>query len=351
MEPVKLGIIGCGVIGASHASQASASPLIDLVAVADIIKERADGYAEKFGASTVYYNDTDLINDDRIEAVALAMPVWDRTPVAFKALERGKHVIIEKPAAANCADIEKMISMRGDRIVACCSPRNTFTGHAEAAEKCVASGALGEIRSVRFRIVLSASANPNPNPPPWRQSMKLNGGGILVNWSCYDLNYMMQILNWQLTPRVVMAKWWPISEQTTVYVGPDSDADSHYTAFILCDDDIVLTMERGEFTSATTDQAWEIIGTDGTLHLPMRPQKGKPTAVILDKFVPGEGVVSETLWQEGDENPNDSVHQNFVYAVREGKKIRTTLEQALVMQKITDGIYESNRTGQAVSIS
>ena len=108
MEPVKLGIIGCGVIGTSHASQASKSPLVDLVAVADLIKERAESNAGKFGATTVYYNDNDLLNDDRIEAVALAMPVWDRTPVAFKALEKGKHVIIEKPAAGNCADIEKM---------------------------------------------------------------------------------------------------------------------------------------------------------------------------------------------------------------------------------------------------
>ncbi len=351
MEPVKLGIIGCGVIGTSHASQASKSPLVDLVAVADLIKERAEGNAEKFGAGTVYYNDTDLLNNDRIEAVVLAMPVWDRTPVAFKALEKGKHVIIEKPAAGNCADIEKMIDLRGDRVVACCSPRNAFTGHAEAAGKCVASGALGKIRSVRFRIVLSAPAEPSDSPPPWRQSMKLNGGGILVNWSCYDLDYMMQILDWQLIPRVVIAKWWPVAEKMSAYVDPESDADSHYTAFILCDDDIVLTMERGEFTSATTDQAWEIIGTDGTLHLPMRPQKGKPTAVILDRFVPGEGVISEAIWQEGDGNPDDGVLKNFVYAVREGRKIKTTLEQALVMQKITDAIYASNKTGQAISVS
>ncbi|MBD3181857.1 hypothetical protein GF312_06170 [Candidatus Poribacteria bacterium] len=351
MEPVKLGIIGCGVIGTSHASEASKSPLVDLVAVADLIKERADGNGEKFGASTIYYNDTDLINDDRIEAVTLAMPVWDRTPVAFKALEKGKHVIIEKPAAANCGDIEKMINLRGDKVVACCSPRMAFTGHAEAARKCVATGVLGKIRSVRFRIVLSAAPNPNPNPPPWRQSMKLNGGGILVNWSCYDLNYMMHILDWQLKPQAVMARWWPVGDKMSKYVIPNSDADSHYTAFITCEDGVVLTMERGEFTSATTDQAWEIIGSDATLHLPMKAQKGKPNAVILDKFIPGEGVVSETIWEEGDSTSDNSVLKNFVYAVREGKKVETSLEQALVMQKITDGIYESNRIGQSVAIA
>ena len=124
--------------------------------------------------------------------------------------------------------------------------------------------------------------------------MKLNGGGILVNWSHYDLNYVMYITNWQLKPQMLLAKWWLIGDKMSAYVAPDSDADAHYAALIMCDDDIVLNMERGEFTSATTDQAWEIVGTEGTLHLPMRPQPGKPAAVVLDKFVPGKGVVQET---------------------------------------------------------
>jgi predicted dehydrogenase len=351
MEPIRLGIVGCGVIGTHHVTEASKSPLVNLVAIADLIEDRAKATAEKFGVKTYYTNDDDLINDERIEAVVLAMPTGVRTPVAFKVLEKGKHLVIEKPAASKVEEIEKMIAIRKNLVVACCSPRNTFTGHAESAAKCVASGVLGDIRVVRFRIVLPASANPSDEPPPWRQSMKLNGGGILVNWSCYDLNYMMYILGWKVNPKVVLAKWWPIGEKMSAYVAPGSDADSHYTTFILCDNNIVLTMERGEFTSAATDQAWEIIGTEGTLHLPMRPQPGKPNAVILDRFIPGKGVVSETIWQAEGEEPNGSILENFAYAIREGKKPRTSLEQALVMQKITDAIYASNESGQAISIS
>lgn len=351
MEPIRLGIIGCGVIGTSHVSNATKSPLVELVAVADVIEERAKATAEKFNVPSFYNNDEDLLNDERIEAVWLAMPTGVRTPVAFKALKKGKHVILEKPAASNAGEIEKMIQLRGDRVVACCSPRCAFSGHAEAAEKCVASGALGKIRVVRVRAILPPPPSPSKNPPPWRQSMKLNGGGILVNWGCYDLDYLMQIVNWRLQPRVVLAKWWPVAEKMSAYVAPGSDADSHYTAFILCDDDIVLTMERAEFSSATTDQAWEIIGAEGTLHLPMRPQKDKPNAVILDKFVPGEGIVSEVIWEEGQGgSPEGGVLEDFVHAVRENKEPKTNLERALVMQKITDAIYASTETGKAVHI-
>ena len=127
MEPTRLGIIGCGVISGHHLELATESPLVELVAVADLIEERATAAAEKYGVPSHYLNDEDLLNDDRIEAVVLAMPVFDRTPVAYKALERGKHVLIEKPIAANVADVEKMIAMRGDRVVLCGSCRMGFS--------------------------------------------------------------------------------------------------------------------------------------------------------------------------------------------------------------------------------
>ncbi len=351
MEPVRLGIIGCGVISASHLAAAAGCPLAEVVAVADLIPERVEAAGEKHGIEARYPNDEELLKDDRVEAVVLAMPVADRTPVAFKALEKGLHVLIEKPIAGNAADVEKMIALRGDRVAACCSSRKSFTGHAEAATKCVASGALGQIRLIRIRALHGASASPNPDPPPWRQSMARNGGGILVNWSCYDLDYVLQIAGWQPKPRSVFAQWWPVANGTSAYVAPGSDADSHYTALIACEDDIVISMERAEFSSTTSDEAWEIIGTEGSLHLPMQSRKGKPGAVVLNRFVAGEGVTSETIWQQGEEEENGGVLEEFVEAIREGPAPRTDLEKALLMQKITDAIYASGQSCQAVPIS
>jgi predicted dehydrogenase len=110
-------------------------------------------------------------------------------------------------------------------------------------------------------------------------------------------------------------------------------------------------MERAEFSSATTDQAWEIIGTEGTLHLPMRPREGKPNAVVLDRFVPGKGIESEMIWEEGQGDGVGDVLQDFARAIHENGQPKTSLERALVMQKITDAIYASSDSGAAVSIS
>ena len=72
MAPIGLGIIGCGVIGGHHLEAAAESPMAELVAAADLLEDRVQAAAEKFGISS-YPNDEELLKDNRIEAVVLAM--------------------------------------------------------------------------------------------------------------------------------------------------------------------------------------------------------------------------------------------------------------------------------------
>lgn len=350
MEPVRLGVIGCGVISASHLELAAKSEIAQVVAVADLIEDRAIERARQYDIPSHYNSDEELLADEGIDAVILAMPTGDRTPVAYKALERGKHVLLEKPVARSVAEIERMAALQGDRVVGCCSSRYTFHQCAEAAAACFRSGALGKIRTVRVRAVKPAPPGPNDDPPPWRQSMAQNGGGILVNWSSYDLNYMMHIVNWQLKPKTVLARWWPVAEHMSDYVAPGSDADSHYTALVLCEDDIVLSMERAEFSSGEQDQAWEVIGSDASLYMPMGQQVGRTEEVVLSRIVRGKGLVCETVSGRQEEGPSGNVVEDFARAIREGGRPRTDLERALVMQKVTDAIYASAAAGASVEV-
>ncbi len=348
MDPVRLGVVGCGAIGPSHLTLAAACDTAEVIAVADRIPDRVQAVGERFGVACRYGSDEELLRDDRVEAVVLAMPVEDRTPAAFRALASGKHVLLEKPVAGKAEDVRRMMALRGDRVVACCSPRMAFMAHAQAAAKCVASGALGQLRMVRFRAIAGAPPVPNPNPPPWRESMAQNGGGILVNWSCYDLDYLMSITDWQLKPQSVTAQWWPVGPAMSAYVAPGSDADAHFIALVRCEDDIVLSMERAEFASTRTDQAWEIIGSEASLHLAMTKQKDRSQAVVLDRFVPGEGVVSETVWEGGQDAADMDVIRDFAGAIRDGRAPQTGLARALLMQRLTDAIYASARVGASV---
>jgi len=351
MEPVRLGVIGCGVIGASaHLPDATRSPLLEVVAVADLIEERVRSAAGRFGVPAAHESGDQLLEDDRVEAVVLAMPTGVRTPLALRALARGKHVLLEKPVAMNAAEVRELIAARGDRVVGCCSSRFRMLPSAKAATECVASGALGALRVVRARALLAAGAAPTSPPPPWRVSKTLNGGGILVNWGCYDLDYLLGLTGWQLKPRVVLAQAWPLAPHLAARVDPRSDAENHCVALIRCEGGTVISLERAEFVSAADDEAWQILGANASLRLRMLP--GAAKEVILDESWAEEGVASRTIWQGDDDHSlmTLGVLEDFARAMRESRPPETSLERALVMQQISDAIYASAESGRAVEM-
>lgn len=351
MEPIRLGVIGCGVIGTgAHLPDATRSPLLEVVAVADLIEERVKGAAEKFHVPAAYGSGDRLLEDDNVEAVVLAMPTGVRTPLALRALAKGKHVLLEKPVAMNVGQVRDLIAARGDRVVGCCSPRFRMMPSAKVATDCVASGILGELRVVRARAVLAARQTPTSPPPPWRASKSLNGGGILVNWGCYDLDYLLGLTGWQLKPKVVLAQAWPLAPHLSARVDPESDAENHFVALIRCENGTVLSFERGEFASAADDEAWQILGAKGSLRL--RMLAGSAKEVLLDESRADEGVVSRTIWQGDDDHSvmTLGVLEDFARAVRENRQPETSLERAMVIQQITDAIYASAESEKAVEI-
>jgi len=353
MEPIRIGIIGCGVIGSgAHVPAALASPMVECLAVADLIEERRVKAAERLGIGTTYASGEELLHDDRLEAVVFALPTGVRTPLVLEALRLGLHVLIEKPVAMHADQVREMIALRGDKLVAgVCSARNVMYPSVKAAAECVASGVLGQIRVVRSRAVIPAGAAPTNPPPPWRVSHGLNGGGILVNWGCYDLDYVMSVAGWGLEPKTVLAQTWPLGEHLSARVDPCSDADNHYIALIRCAGGEMISFERAEFASAASDQAWQILGSHGSLSLWLHG--GKDKKLTLDVSDAEKGTETRVLW-EGDDvgvDVTQALHEDLARAIREGGTPQTTLERALIMQSITDAIYASARSGDAVTIA
>ena len=350
MEPVKVGVIGCGVIGSRHLSIASEASHIELVAAADLIEGNRARATERFKPPKMYDNDIDLLDDADVEAVVLAFPTQYRTEVALRAFERGKHVLIEKPIAMNVAEVEQLIAARGDLMSGCCSSRNRFRPAAALATQLIASGGLGELRSVHCRAIRGAGKAPDTPRPAWRLTKALNGGGILVNWGCYDLDYLLGITGWQLNPQTVFAQTWTVPPVFESHIAPGSDAETHYTALIRCEDGIVLSVERGEFMTMHSHEGWEIIGTEGSLKLKMGD--GKPENVIYDRTTTEGGVESTNLTEAGEvpELKHSTPLSDFAAGIRENRQPLTSLENALVLQKITDAIYASAEAGKAVEI-
>jgi len=349
MERVRLGVVGCGVMGNRHLQAAAGCPLIETVAVADRIRERVQAAAEQFGAVTAYATGRKLIADPDVNAVVLATATADRDRLAIAALKAGKHVLIEKPVAMNAWVVERMMAARGDRVAACCSARHRCYESADVARDFIAGGALGELRLIYCRVHEPDQGTPQKPPPPWRLNRSMNGGGILMNWGCYDLDYLLGITGWKLRPRLVLAQTWPVPPRSLPNMAEGSDAESHFAALIRCEGATVISFERGEYMGAHPQKAWQIVGTHSALNLVMTPWEAK--AITHDDASTQAGVTTRTIWQtDRAETMRKEMVVDFAEAIVEGRKPMTNLEESLLIQKVTDAIYRSAATGHAVKI-
>ena len=351
MKQVNLGVIGCGVIGTAHINIAVKSNLLNVVAVADRFEEKTREVAQKFGIAKTYPSGEDLMEDEDVEAVVLAVPAGVRTPLALHAFSRGKHVLLEKPSAMNVNELKEMMDKRSKLVCACCSSRYRFYKSADFVTDFISSGKLGRLRVVHCRVISAAQPPPEKTPPPWRVSKSFNGGGILVNWGCYDLDYLLGITGWSLKPKLVTAQTWPVPPQFECHVAPGSDAEEHFAAMICCEGGTVIMFERGESVAAQSEAAWKLIGTKGSLQLTMTPSKEKK--IVFDNSSTEKGVSPEIIWEDDDDYScaYSSPADDFARAIREKHQPKTGLEQALIIQKITDAIYASAEQGKAIVIN
>ena len=350
MNPVRVGLIGCGVIGGHHIRHAGESPLVEVVAVADLIDERAAAFGDQYGVAARYRAGTDLIADPAVEAVILALPANGRFDLALAAFARGLHVIDEKPVAMNASQAEQLIAARGDLVAVCGQSRPRMCETAERLTEYIASGALGEIRVVSCRAITTPAGPPDAPPPTWRLRKAENGGGILLNWGCYDLDYLLGITGWSLRPRRVLGKTWAVPATYGSYVAPGSDAETHVTALIVCEGGTVINYERGEYVAARPECLWQITGSEASLHVHLTDTRG--FTVTVDRADAERGTVSETLFEPIAE-PLDGMRRqldDFALAIREGRRPQTGLEEALLVQRISDAIYASSASGETVTL-
>jgi predicted dehydrogenase len=170
-----VGIVGCGLIGRKRAAALSGARL---VACADTMPARADDLAKTVpGAIAATW--PEVVRHPDVEIVVVATTNDALTPVAIAALEGGKHVLVEKPAARSLAELDELIAAaaRADRRVRVGFNHRYHPSLVEA-RRIVDSGALGPLMFIRGRYGHGGRVGYERE---WRANPALSGGGELVD--------------------------------------------------------------------------------------------------------------------------------------------------------------------------
>lgn len=191
---LKVGIVGCGVIAPSHVKGISETEGTLLYAVCDIVKERADVFAEKHGAKKVYYDYAQMLKDKDIDIIAVCTPSGIHGEMAIAAIKAGKHIVCEKPMEITTEKLNAVVnSAKKSNVKFSCVFQRRFSDSSVKIKKAIENGDLGKILVADTYLKYYRSAEYYKSGD-WRATWEMDGGGALMNQGVHGIDLMSWLM-------------------------------------------------------------------------------------------------------------------------------------------------------------
>lgn len=233
-KKIKLGIIGIGNMGSSHAKNLKEGkcPDIELVAIADIDELRLDwsknqGYGENI---TYFNNGIEMLDSGLVDSCLVAVPHYDHTKLAMECMKRGIHVMVEKPAGVYTKQVKEMNTCAKEHpevVFGMMFNQRTNPVYRKLKEL-VESGKYGQIRRTNWLITNWYRSQIYYDSGSWRATWAGEGGGVLLNQCPHQLDLWQWICGMpvKVHAHLSFGKWHDIEveDDVTAYVEYENGA-------------------------------------------------------------------------------------------------------------------------------
>jgi UDP-N-acetyl-2-amino-2-deoxyglucuronate dehydrogenase len=193
-RPFGFGVIGCGNISTAHAGAITKAEGAELVAVADILEDKAKACAERYGAKAWYTDYQELLKRDDIDAVCICTPSGIHSEVAVAVAGAGKHMLCEKPLDISIPAMDRMVEAARKKNVKLAGvfQRRTYASSMKIREA-VANGELGKM-VLADAILKHYRSQAYYDSAGWRGTWALDGGGALMNQGVHGIDLVQWIM-------------------------------------------------------------------------------------------------------------------------------------------------------------
>ena len=143
MTKIKAGIVGCGVISDNYLSNLKDSDVIEIIALADLNRTKAQEKAERYGIKKILTTEK-LMQDPEIDLVINLTLPGTHARISMQALNAGKHVYSEKPLAMSAEDADAIIKLAEEKnLQVGCAPDNLLAAPLQTCKKIIEDGRIG----------------------------------------------------------------------------------------------------------------------------------------------------------------------------------------------------------------
>jgi predicted dehydrogenase len=189
---LRVGVIGVGWAGQQHVAAYDALPGAQVVAIAGLEEPVRTALAAQYGVDRHVARWEDLLAVDGIDAVSIAVPTFLHAPIAIAALERGMHVLSEKPVARSAYEADSMVeaARAADRVLDVAF-NHRQRGDIQMLKEVIDGGRLGQLYYAKAWWLRRTGI---PTLGSWFTNAELAGGGPLVDIGVHVLDYSLFLL-------------------------------------------------------------------------------------------------------------------------------------------------------------
>jgi predicted dehydrogenase len=320
---VRFAIVGCGLIGGKRAA---ALPAGSLIAVCDLVPERAAALAAKAGSLCLATSSLQQLLDTQADAVIVSTLNANLGQVTLACLQAGKHVLVEKPVAVSVGEIDQLIECATKtKLLVRAGYNHRFHPAFQRARRIFDSGVLGPLMFIRARYGHGGRVGYDRE---WRADPKLSGGGELIDQGVHLIDLAGWFLgDWSQIGGHVGTYFWDMPVDDNAFL--DLRTRSGQTAWL-----------HASCTEWKNLFSFEIYGKLGKLHIEglggsyglerlyhyqMLPQMGPPETTIYEYPCADDSWGLET--------------REFVEDIRLNRQPAVGLKEARAAVQVVETVY------------
>ena len=344
METLRIGISGAGTMGRIHAESYRRSGKAEVVAICDSNKDKLEEAKRRLGIEKGFTEFEEMLEED-LDAVSICTPNFLHFPQALSALERGCHVLLEKPMALNSQEAKKIVEKAEETgKILMMGMTWRFMRPYQYIRELAQEGEFGDIYYAWGKWLRRRGV---PGLGGWFTTKKMSGGGPLIDIGVHVLDCILWIMDFPKVERVcgfVFEKFgfeagegdWPPPEakhphdlKTGVF-----DVEDFGGGLIFLEGGKVINLE---VSWALNQEPFTGLGISGDKGGAVNP----PLKIFKEKRKMLEDVLPQI---PGDREPLEVYHREikeFVQSVIEGRKPLATAEEGLEVMQILDALYKS----------
>lgn len=348
-KTIKIGMVGVGAISGIYLENiTNRFQEIELVAVCDLIRERAEKAQEKYNVPKLYDTMYELFADPEIDIVLNLTRPYEHYGVSIEALKAGKHVYSEKPLAATLKEGKALVEMAQEKGLMLGGAPDTFLGAGiQTCRKLIDDGYIGDPIGAAAFMICRGHESWHPDPAFYYQ----HGGGPMMDMGPYYITALVNLLGGVSSVMGVTKASFPtrtitsqphcgetVQVEVPTYVAGILNFDSGATGTIFTTFDVCYPSQA----------RLEVYGTKGTLFVPDPNTFGGPVKLLRQE---GGEPMEIPLCFDYPENSRALGLADMAKALQTGREPRESWKQTYHVLEILQSFEKSSDAGAVVPVA